>query len=159
MSQQLLIRIALAAFALAPCTAALAAASGTVNLKGTEWTVADGVAMPDGDELEVVLISQAFDRAKALEDGNLNTFDVMRQGGNTVTINVAADGPTMCVDFMSRSGDTMNSGSSCNSDFPPTIKIEKQTATQIPGRMDWSEDGGDHIQAQCHLPVEAAPAD
>ena len=156
MSQQLLVRVALAAFALAPCTAALAAASGTVNLKGAEWTVADGVAMPDGEELEVVLISQAFDRGKALEDGNLNTFDVMRQGGNTVTINVAADGPTMCVDFMSRSGDTMNSGSSCNSDFPPTIKIEKRTPTQIAGSMDWAEEGGDHIKVQFDLPIEAA---
>jgi len=156
MSQQLLVRIALAAFALAPCTAALAAASGTVNLKGAEWTVADGVAMPDGEELEVVLISQAFDRAKALEDGNLNTFDVMRQGGNTVTINVAADGPTMCVDFMSRSGDTMNSGSSCNSDFPPTIKIEKRTPSRIAGSMDWSEEGGDHVKVQFDLPIEDA---
>jgi len=156
MSQQLLARVALAAFALAPCTAALAAASGTVKLKGAEWTVADGVAMPDGDELEVVLISQAFDRAKALEDGNLNTFDVMRQGGNTVTINVAADGPTMCVDFMSRSGDTMNSGSSCNSDFPPTIKIEKRSATQIAGSMQWEEEGGDHVKVKFDLPIEAA---
>ena len=156
MSQQLLVRVALAAFALAPCTAALAAASGTVKLKGAEWTVADGVAMPDGDELEVVLISQAFDRAKALEDGDLNTFDVMRQGGNTVTINVTADGPTMCVDFMSRSGDTMNSGSSCNSDFPPTIKIDKQSKTQIAGSMDWAEDGGDLIKVQFDLPIEDA---
>lgn len=156
MSQQLLVRIALAAFALAPCTAALAAASGTVNLKGAEWTVADGVAMPDGEELEVVLISQAFDRAKALEDGNLNTFDVMRQGGSTVTINVAADGPTMCVDFMSRSGDTMNSGSSCNSDFPPTIKIEKRTPSRIAGSMNWSEEGGDHVKVQFDLPIEEA---
>ena len=113
MSNSMRSRLALAALLLAPLPAALAAASGTVKLKGAEWTVADGVAMPDGEELEVVLISQAFDRGKALEDGNLNTFDVMRQGGNTVTINVAADGPTMCVDFMSRSGDTMNSGSSC----------------------------------------------
>jgi len=156
MSQQLLVRVALAAFALAPCTAALAASSGTVNLKGTEWTVADGVAMPDGDELEVVLLSQKFDRAKALADGKLDTFDVMRQGGNTVTINVDADGPTMCVDFMSKSGDTMNSGSSCNSDFPPTIKIDKQTPTQIAGSMDWAEDGGDHIKVQFDLPIEAA---
>lgn len=156
MSQQFLVRAALAAFALAPCTPALATASGTVKLKGAEWTVADGVAMPDGEELEVVLISQAFDRAKALEDGKLNTFDVMRQGGNTVTINVAADGPTMCVDFMSRSGDTMNSGSSCNSDFPPTIRIDKRTATQIAGSMDWAEDGGDHVKVQFDLPIEAA---
>jgi hypothetical protein len=156
MSKSLRSRFALAAVLMAPLPAALAAASGSVNLKGTEWTVADGVAMPDGDELEVVLISQAFDRAKALADGKLDTFDVMRQGGNTVTINVDADGPTMCVDFMSRSGDTMNSGSSCNSDFPPTIKIDKQTPTQIAGSMDWAEDGGDRIKVQFDLPIEAA---
>ena len=156
MSNSMRSRLALAALLLAPLPAALAAASGTVKLKGAEWTVADGVAMPDGEELEVVLISQAFDRAKALEDGNLNTFDVMRQGGNTVTINVAADGPTMCVDFMSRSGDTMNSGSSCNSDFPPTIKIEKRTPSRIAGSMDWSEEGGDHVKVQFDLPIEDA---
>jgi hypothetical protein len=156
MSQHPLARCVVATLLLAPFAGAFAAASGSVKLKGAEWTVADGVAMPDGDELEVVLLSQAFDRAKALDDGKLNTFDVMRQGGNTVTINVAADGPTMCVDFMSRSGDTMNSGSSCNSDFPPTIKIEKRSATQIAGSMQWEEDGGDHVKVQFDLPIEAA---
>jgi hypothetical protein len=156
MSQHPLARYVVATLLLAPFAGALAAASGSVKLKGAEWTVADGIAMPDGDELEVVLLSQAFDRAKALEDGKLNTFDVMRQGGNTITINVAADGPTMCVDFMSRAGDTMNSGSSCNSDFPPTITIVKRTPARIAGSMDWAEAGGDHVKVQFDLPIESA---
>ena len=149
-------RLFLAALLLAPSSLALAAASGSVQLKGATWTVADGVVVPDDDGIEVVLLSSAFDRAKALEDGKLDTFDVMRHGGNTLTINVGADGPTMCVDFMSHAGDTMNSGSSCNSDFPPTIKIEQRTPTRIAGGMDWAEEGGDRIQVQFDLPIGTA---
>lgn len=149
-------RLVLAALLLAAPAAALAAASGSVHFRDAKWTVADGVVIVDDDGLEIVLMSKPFDRAKAMEDGELDTFDVMRGDANSITINLEADGPTMCVDFMSRSGDTQMSGSSCNSDFPPTIKIDQRTDTRVAGSMAWGEDGADHIKVQFDLPVGAA---
>lgn len=156
MSHPPLARYALALALLAPLSAAYAAASGSVHFRDAEWTVADGVVIVDDDGLEIVLMSKPFDRAKAMEDGELDTFDVMRGDANSITINLEADGPTMCVDFMSRSGDTQMSGSSCNSDFPPAIRIDKRTDTQVAGSMAWGEDGADHIKVQFDLPVGAA---
>lgn len=150
------VRLAFAALLCAPPSAALADASGSVDFRDARWKVVDAIAMPDGDEIELVFMDGQLDRAAARSDGELNTFDVMRRGGNSITINLDADGPTMCLDFSSKSGDTQMSGSSCNSDFPPTIKIASRTATQVKGSMHWGEEGGEHVFLEFDLPIEGA---
>lgn len=146
------------ALALATTTAALAAApvaEGSVRADQADWTVADAMAWHDGDELEVVFSDVPFDRAAMTGDGELDTFDFMRHDGNLVALNFADDGPTMCVDMTTRAGDTVYSGSKCNSDFPPAVSIGARSDSRIAGTMDWS-DGGERLQLRFDLPIEAA---
>lgn len=145
------------AFLLAAAAPAPAAdtATGTVKLGKADWTVADGVAYVDGDEVEVVFSDRKFDKAGFRRDGKVDTFDVMGHSGNTLAINVAADGPTMCLDVSTRTDDSQMSGSSCNSDFPPAITITSRSETRIAGSMDYRGGEGDAVKLAFDLPVEA----
>jgi hypothetical protein len=144
------------AFLLAVAAPAPAAdtASGSVKLGKADWTVADGVAYQDDDEIEVVFSDQKFDKGEMRRDGKVDTFDVMGHDGNTLAINVGADGPTMCLDVSTRTAESQMSGSSCNSEFPPTIKITSKTDTRIAGSMDYKS-GDDVVKLAFDLPIEA----
>ena len=60
----------------------------------------------------------------------------------------------MCLDYSTGSG----GGSSCNSDYPPTITIAAQTAEHIKGRMHYGEKGADHVHVEFDLPIQASIA-
>lgn len=149
----------LAAFAFLIAVAAPApaadTASGSVKLGKADWKVADGIAYQDDDEIEVVFSDQAFDKADFRKDGKVDTFDVMGHEGNTLAINVDADGPTMCLDVSTRTADSQMSGSSCNSAFPPAITISSRTDTRIAGSMDYTGDDGDKVKLAFDLPIES----
>lgn len=149
--------ILIAALVSCPPLFAADSASGTVRLDQADWRVADVIAYPDGEEIEIVFSDQAFDRAAMAEDGRIDTFDAMRHAGNTLTLNLAADGPTMCLDFMTRSGDTVSSGSSCRSGFPETVRIASRSAERIAGAMQWTE-GEERIELDFDVAVAAAAA-
>ena len=145
------------AFLLAVAAPAPAAdtASGSVKLDKADWTVADGIAYQDDEEIEVVFTDQKFDKGEMRRDGKVDTFDVMGHDGNTLAINVAPDGPTMCLDVSTRTAESQMSGSSCNSDFQPTIKITARSETRIAGVMDYTGGDGDKVKLSFDLPIEA----
>ena len=126
---------------------------GSVSLEHGNWAAVDAIAYPDGEELDVVFSDMAFDREAIAEDGVANSFDVLRHSGNTLTINVGVDGPTMCVDVMSRSEDTMYSGSSCRSEFSNAIEIESLNDDRIAGGMNWGPSDGEHIHLQFDVEI------
>lgn len=145
---------------------------GSVRLEHGDWTAVDAIAYPDGEEIDVVFSDTAFDPEAIAEDGVANSFDVLRHSGNTLTINVGVDGPTMCLDIMSRSDDTLYSGSSCRSEFTEAIEIESLSDDRIAGRMNWGETDGEQVHLQFDVeilggasggmlggPGEALPAD
>src|SRR5690606_28092156 len=116
--------VAFALLATSPFTiASETVAEGSMRLEQADWRVADAMAWQDGEELEIVFSDKPFDRAAMTADGELDVFDFMRHGGNRFAINLDADGPTMCVDMTTQAGDTVWSGSNCNSEFPPAIRI------------------------------------
>jgi hypothetical protein len=131
-------------------------AEGSVQRDESGWKVIDAFAYPDGDEIEVVFSDKLFDRAEMAADGKIDTFDSMRHEGNTMTLNFDADGPTMCVDFMSRGDGGSTGGSSCNSDYEPTIKVSSRTADRIAGSMQWGEADGEHIHLAFDVPIQGA---
>lgn len=131
-------------------------AAGTVRNERANWTVADAIAYPDADEIEIVFTDKAFDRGEMASDGKIDTIDAMRHDGNTLTLNVAADGPTMCVDMSTHSADGTFSGSSCNSAYSPTIKIDARSVDHISGSMHYGEVDGEHIFLSFDLPIEGA---
>jgi hypothetical protein len=131
-------------------------AEGSVQRGDSSWKVVDAFAYPDGEEIEVVFSDKPFDRAEMAADGKIDTFDSMRHEGNTLTLNFDADGPTMCVDFMSRSDGGSVGGSSCNSDYEPTIKVSSRTADRVAGSMQWGEAEGEHIHLTFDVPIQGA---
>lgn len=133
-----------------------APASGAVQFREVPWKVADAIAWHDDDEIEIVFSSIAFDRAEMKKDGKLDTFDFMRGDGNQMVINLEADGPTMCLDITTRSGDTTSSGSNCNSEFTDAIKISKRSNDHVAGSMKWSGSDGDLVDVKFDLPIESA---
>ncbi len=142
-------------FALAPSEAhGGTLASGSVHMSDASWTVVDAVAYPDDDEIKIALAEKAFDRKDIGSDGKLDDFDVMRHGGRTLTLHVGKDGPTMCLDFSTGNG----GGSTCNSDYAPTITISAQTADRITGRMKYGETGADHVHVDFDVPIQASIA-
>jgi hypothetical protein len=141
-----------AALMLASPAPTYADASGSINFRDAKWTVADAVAYPDDEEIEIVFTEAKLDRAEMAQDGKIDTFDIMRSDGRSITINVDADGPTMCIDFSTGNG----GGSSCNSDFPPTITLTTRTADRVAGSMQWGETDGEHIHVRFDLPIEGA---
>jgi hypothetical protein len=131
-------------------------AQGSVHRGESGWKVADAFAYPDGDEIEVVFSDKVFDRADMSADGKIDTFDSMRHDGNTLTLNFDADGPTMCVDFMTRGDGGSMGGSSCNSAYPPTITITARSADRIAGSMHWGEADEEHIHLSFDVPIQGA---
>ena len=127
-------------------------ARGSVNVGGAKFSVADAIAYPDDDEIEIVFSPLAFDRAKIAEDGKVDTFDAMRHAGDTLTLNLAADGPTMCVDIKRREGETMYSGSTCNSDFSAGMTIRRE-GDRVIGSVQWGEAAGEHMQLRFDVVV------
>jgi hypothetical protein len=130
-------------------------ASGSVNVGGAAFKVTDAVAYPDDDEIEIVFSGQAFDREKMAEDGRIDTFDAMRHAGDTLTINLGADGPTMCVDVKHHEGETMYSGSTCNSAFTEAMSIRRE-GSRVVGSVQWGEAGGEHMHLRFDVAVAAA---
>jgi hypothetical protein len=147
-------RYARTTLATALLLAAGAAASGSVDYRNAKWTVADAIAYADDEEIEIAFTSVALDRAKMTADGTIDSLDLMRAGGNKITINLDADGPTMCIDFTSRAGDTMSSGSSCDSGMQEAITLTARSAERVAGSMQWGEKDGEHIHLSFDLPIE-----
>jgi hypothetical protein len=139
-----------------PTAPALAepAASGSVRLGGADWQVADVVAYPDDEEIEVVFSNVAFDRAAMAADGKVDSFDALRHEGNSLTLNIATDGPTMCLDMMTRSENGSSGGSTCNSDYPPTITISARSADHIAGSMRYGDVDGEHVHLDFNVAIE-----
>jgi hypothetical protein len=130
-----LLALALAGAAATPAVAA-EGGSGTVSLDGNRWEVADVMAWRDGDDIEVVFASQPFDRKEMAKDGRIDTFDFMGLDGPTLTVNIDADGPTMCYDYSTGSG----GGSSCNSDYQSAVTLTRNADRRIAGKVDWTDD-------------------
>ena len=130
-----LLALVVAAIAATPALAA-EGGSGTVSLDGQRWEVADVMAWRDGDDIEVVFASQPFDRKAMAKDGRIDTFDFMGLDGPTLTVNIDADGPTMCYDFSTDSG----GGSSCNSDYQSAVTPTRNADGRIAGKVDWADD-------------------
>jgi hypothetical protein len=145
--------LALAAVVVAPHALAASTASGTVRVDHADFAVADAIAYPEGDSLRVVLASGALDREAMLADGGIDVFDLMRQKVDTLTLELGADGPAMCVHVHSRDGDTQYSGSSCNSEYPDTIRIDARDDSRVAGAMRWGEAGGRHVHVAFDLPI------
>ncbi|MDZ4812538.1 MAG: hypothetical protein SGI99_07990 [Pseudomonadota bacterium] len=131
-------------------------AEGSVRLDKANWTVADAFAYPDDEEIEVVFSDKAFDRVEMASDGKFDTFDSMRHDGNTLTLNFDADGPTMCLNVSTRTDEGSYSGSSCNSEYQPTIKVTARTADRIAGSMQWGEKSEQHVHLTFDVPIEGA---
>ncbi len=131
-------------------------AEGNVRLGQADWTVADAFAYPDDDEIEVVFSDKAFNRSEMAADGKIDTFDTLRHDGNTLTLNFDADGPTMCLDFMTRSANGSTGGSSCNSAYQPEIKVTARSADRIAGSMQWGETDGEHVHLSFDVPIEGS---
>jgi len=129
-------------------------ASGSVHLNDASWTVADAIAYPEEDEISVTFADKVFDRKAFATDGKLDDFDVMRHGGQTLTLHVGKDGPTMCLDYSTGNG----GGSTCNSDYPPTITIAARNADHIAGRMHYGDAAADHVHVDFDVPIQASLA-
>lgn len=134
-------------------------AEGSVQLDHADWTVADGIAWHENGEIAIAFSDQPFDRAAMREEGGVDGFDVMRHPGSRLGFTVADGEPGMCLDATTRAGDTIYSGSSCNSEFPAAITIDAQSPERIAGRMHWGEAGGEHVHLSFDLAIEAAPAE
>jgi hypothetical protein len=126
-------------------------AQGSVNMHAVAWKVADGVVVMEKDELQISFSDHAFDRNAMAEDGKLDSWDVFKQSGPTLTLHVDKDGPTNCIDFSTGQG----GGSSCNSDYQPAIKITTRTQTRIAGNMQYSSKDGDNIKLNFDLPINS----
>ena len=148
-----LLPLALAAALAAPAAAA-APASGTLRVDHAAFDVADAVAYPDGETLRIVLASGPLDHAAMLADGGIDVFDLMRQEVDTLTIDVGADGPAMCLHLQSRDGDTQYSGSSCNSEYLEAIRIESRDDSRVAGSMRWGEADGEHVHVAFDLAIQ-----
>ncbi len=152
MTREICVSLMVCAVACAAAEFAFAAqgGSGTVVLKGERWEVADVIAWRDGDGIEVVFAAQPFDRKAMAKDGRIDTFDFIGLDGPTLTVNIDADGPTMCYDFSTGSG----GGSSCNSDYKSAVKITHNADGRVAGKVDWTN-GDTAIKVGFDLPITA----
>lgn len=130
-----------------------AQAKGQVRLKRASFTVADAVAYKTDDGVEVALLSGPFDRKAAAKDQKIDSFDVMRTDGASITLRIEADGSFNCIDSRSDDG----GGSSCNSDYTPALKLTARTADRIAGSFTLKANG-ETANVTFDLKVESAVA-
>ncbi len=131
----------------------LADAKGQVKLSRATFTIADAVAYKTDDGIEVALLSARFDRQAAAKDQKIDSFDIMRTDGMSITLRIGSDGSFNCIDFRSDSG----GGSSCNSNYTPALKITARTADRIAGTFKLNA-GGESADITFDLPVESKAA-
>jgi hypothetical protein len=131
----------------------VAGASGTVDFKGSSWSVRDAVAYPtDQNTIEVALSSKPFDRKEFVKDGKIDSFDIMHHQMEThassVTLKIQGNGSLNCIDFQLEAG----SGSSCGTAQGQALKLAKKTADAIGGTFSY-HDGADKIDVRFDLPI------
>jgi hypothetical protein len=136
--------------AIGTASPAWADAKGRVHIKNAEFTIADAVAYKTDSGVEVALLSAAFDRARAEQDGTIDDMDVFRNRGASVTLKIGRDGSFTCLDWKYQGG-----GSTCNGDLGKALKLTANTADRIAGmfRLDAS---GDTADVTFDLKVESA---
>jgi hypothetical protein len=130
-----------------------AAASGTVDFKGSSWSVRDAVAYPtDRNTIEVALSSKPFDRKEFGKDGKLDSFDIMHHAmhahASAVSLQVESNGTLNCIDFLLEA----SSGSSCGTAQSQALKLTKHTDDAIGGTFSY-HDGADTIDVRFDLPI------
>jgi hypothetical protein len=125
-------------------------AKGEVRLARASFTVADAVAYATDGGVEVALLSKPFDRNAAVTDQKIDSFDVMRTDGPSITLRIPADGPMNCIDFRTDSG----GGSSCNSTYGEGLRITTRTPERIAGSFTLAGDG-DRADVTFDLKVES----
>jgi hypothetical protein len=128
-------------------------ASGKVEVKGSSWDVADGIAYPgDGNTVEVALSSKPFNRKEFAKDGKLDSFDIMRHrmdtDANAITLKIEGDGSMNCMDVLFESG----GGTNCGSAQKEGLKLTTHTAEVIAGSFVL-QDGADKVDVRFDLPI------
>jgi hypothetical protein len=122
---------------------------GRIHIKSAEFVVADAVAYKTDDGVEVALLAKAFDRKAAAKDSKIDSMDVMRNGGPSVTLRIGKDGSFNCVDWMSQGG-----GSLCNGDLTKALKLSANTAERVAGTFKFDANG-DSADLTFDLKVES----
>ena len=129
-------------------------ANGSLKLSSVEFKIVDGIAFADGDVTWIALSSSTLDRKAMKEDGRLDTFDVMRQPGNSAMLEVGAEGAGICVGLNIHEGESLTSDSVCNEEFATAIGVQKLDDGRIAGASTWKGEGGEHVTFMFNLPVE-----
>jgi hypothetical protein len=130
-----------------------AAASGTVDFKGSSWSVADAIAYPaDENTIEVALSNKPFDRKEFVKDGKIDSFDIMHHQmdahASSVTLKIQGNGSLSCIDYQLEAG----GGSSCGTTQSQALKLAKKTDDAIGGTFSY-HDGADKIDVRFDLPI------
>jgi hypothetical protein len=128
-------------------------AKGRAHIKGADVVVVDAVAYKTEDGVEVALLAKVFDRKAAARDSKIDSMDVMRTGGATITLKIDKDGSFSCVDWMSSQG----GGSTCNSDLTKALKLTANTAERVAGTFKLNANG-DTADVTFDLKVESSVA-
>jgi hypothetical protein len=123
-------------------------ATGTVNLQGQSWEIADAVAYRDGDEVQVAFSSKPFDRTAFAKDGVFDSSDVLRHDAPTLTIRIQPHGELAGLNYSSPNA---GGGSSYNSDMVAALKITALGQDRVTGTFLY----GDLMQARFDLEIQA----
>ncbi len=125
-------------------------AHGSVNFNGAQWQVADVVAMQEHDGVLLSLSDKPYNRSEFAIDGKLDSFDILRHNGHTLTLKIDHNGPTSCVDFTNPG----SGGSKCSSEFATAIALSKNDAQQVVGVMHWGKADAEQIEVEFACPIE-----
>lgn len=151
-------RIAFCLLAFVTPAAAESLVEGSVKLGHADWAAADVIAFTASEGTQIVFSDQPFDREAITADGRIDDFDIMRHSGNSLTMILGSDGPDMCLHMQTRTADSLISGSSCQSGFPPAIGIDSQSADRVAGGMDWEGDAGEFVKLRFDVAVQSEEA-
>lgn len=124
-------------------------AKGKVKIKTAEFVVADAVAYKTDDGIEVAFLEKTLDRREAAKDSKIDTFDVMRTSGASVTLRIGKDGSFNCIEWMFQGG-----GTSCNGDLAKALKLSANTADRVAGTFKLAANG-DSADVTFDLKVES----
>lgn len=125
-------------------------AKGSVRLDDESWQIVDAVAMQEDNQFKIALTDRPYDLNEFSLDGKLDSFDILRHEGHTLTLNIDANGPAMCINFTNSHG----GGSKCNSDFERAVLLKERTNSHISGSMHWGEKNAEHIRVTFDVPVQ-----
>jgi len=127
---------------------------GGVRLGTADWQVADAIAYQHDDGIAIAFLSSIVDQQVMRSDGKVDTSDLLRAGVDALSINVAEDGPTTCIDLIDATQDTPKSSKPCDAAFRDAITITAKSARRIAGEMHYRGENGDSVDLVFDLPIE-----